>query len=123
MATKQPARKRQTQSKRQPQSKHQPAPRPAKSSSRPKKKPIRSSRKATARTERNQASSSSTAKPYPTFERASYFVKMKINGFKDPNTPSIICDLVKIFNACLQQLNVPIQVEKVEVRTGFADED
>ena len=48
-----------------------------------------------------------------------YFVKLTMSGPKGQKVPSIICDLLKIFNDCLQQLHVPIQVKNVEVRAGF----
>ena len=112
MATKKP------QSKRQAQNRRKLAP------SQPRKKEkIRSSRKAAARTGKNRSSPSSTAKAGPSFKMGKYFVKLTMSGPKGPKTASIICDLLKIFNDCLQQLHVPIQVENIEVRAGFADED
>ena len=106
------------QNRRQLASKRRPAP------SQPKKKEkIRSSSKATARTGKSRSSPSSTAKACPSFKMGKYFAKLTMSGPKGPKTASIICDLLKIFNDCLQQLHVPIQVENIEVRAGFADED
>lgn len=42
-----------------------------------------------------------------------------MSGPKDPSATNIICDLVQIFNACLQQLALPYLVEDAEVRAGF----
>ncbi len=84
----------------------------------PKKQPTKRSRS----TKRNPASSSSTAKAYPTLATDKYFVKLTMLGPKDPKTAGIICGLVQIFNTCLQQLALPYLVEDAEVCAGF-DED
>ena len=50
-----------------------------------------------------------------------YFVKMEMTAPKEPASANFIADLVRIFNTCLHQLNLPLKVEKAEVRAGFED--